>query len=113
MTSDEKLDLILDKISRLDEKVSRIEDRLSRLEDRVSNLEDRVNNLESSFGSYRKETNSRFDKLEFQVSSLQSGQIDIRNELEAVNIKVSETYQIALEAWGTSAENRKWLETTN
>ena len=65
MTSDEKLDLILEKVSTLDE--------------RVSNLE--------------------------------KGQMDIRNELEAVSTKVSETYQVALDAWGTSIENRKWLET--
>ena len=65
MTSDEKLDLILEKVSTLDE--------------RVSNLE--------------------------------KGQMDIRNELEAVSTKVSETYQVALDAWETSIENRKWLET--
>lgn len=53
---------------------------------------------------------SRLDKLESEVSALKVGQTELRKELKEVNIKVTNTYQLALDAWGTSTENRRWLE---
>lgn len=55
----------------------------------------------------------RLDKLESQVSALTVGQIEIRKELKTLDEKVTETYNLALDAWGLSTENRKWLETAN
>ena len=107
MTDSEKLDLILDKVSSHDEKFKSIDEKLNCLDKKVSSLDNRVSSLDNRVSSLDK----RVSNLETQVSSLQSGQIDIRNELDAINKKVSETYQIALDAWGTSVENRKWLET--
>lgn len=52
----------------------------------------------------------RLDKVESQVSALRSGQIETRKEIKEVSIKVSETYALALDSWGQSSENRKWLE---
>ena len=57
--------------------------------------------------------NSRLDKLESEVSALRAGQLDIRKDIKQVDKRVSDTYNLALEAWGTSTENRKWLETAN
>ncbi len=54
--------------------------------------------------------NIRLDRLESEVSGLRIGQMEIRNGLKAVEEKVSETYQLALDAWGNSIENRTWLE---
>lgn len=56
---------------------------------------------------------SELDKLNSQVSALKSGQIELRKELKEVNAKLSDTYNLALDAWGTSIENRKWLESAN
>ena len=53
---------------------------------------------------------NRLDKLESEVSGLKAGQITLRKELREVNHKVSDTYELALEAWGKSTENRNWLE---
>lgn len=53
---------------------------------------------------------NRMDKLESQVSALRAGQLELRKGLKEVEFKVSETYQLALDAWGTSTENRRWLE---
>lgn len=52
----------------------------------------------------------RLEKVESQVSALRSGQIETRKEIKEVSIKVSETYALALDSWGQSSENRKWLE---
>lgn len=57
-----------------------------------------------------KKIDNRLEKVESQVSSLRSGQIEMRKEIKEVTIRVSDTYDLALESWGQGAENRKWLE---
>lgn len=54
--------------------------------------------------------NNRLEKLESEVSGLRTGQIAMRKELKEVHHKVSDTYELALDAWGKSTENRTWLE---
>ena len=48
----------------------------------------------------------RLDKLESEVSALQQN-------IKKVDKRVSDTYDLALEAWGQSTENRSWLEKVN
>lgn len=55
----------------------------------------------------------RLDKVESEVSVLKAGQIEIRKDIQKVDVKVSETYDVALDAWGRSKENRHWLENAN
>ncbi len=64
--------------------------------DRIENRFDRIEN--------------RLDRVESEVSSLKSGQLEIRKGLKEVERKVTGTYDLALEAWGKSTENRRWLE---
>lgn len=52
----------------------------------------------------------RLGKLETQVAALKVEQHNLRKEIKEVDRKVSETYQLALDAWGRSMENRHWLE---
>lgn len=54
---------------------------------------------------------SHLEKLDSQVSALRNGQIETKNEIEDISVKVSETYEIAINAWGQSSENREWLKT--
>ena len=54
--------------------------------------------------------NNHLGKVESQVSALRAGQIELRKEIKEVDIKVGLTYQLALDAWGISTENRKWME---
>lgn len=54
--------------------------------------------------------NTKLEKLEADTSALRSGQLEIRKQLKEVKHKVSDTYDLALDAWGTSTENRNWLE---
>lgn len=85
MTDSEKLDLILTEIS---------------------DLKSNVSNLKSGM----QEVNNRLDKIESEVSALKTGQTDIRKDIKKVDKRVSDTYELALESWGTSTENRSWLE---
>ena len=54
--------------------------------------------------------NNRLDRIESEVSSLQAGQRELKKELREVKDKVTDTYNLALDAWGQSTENRVWLE---
>lgn len=49
------------------------------------------------------------DKMESEISALKAGQSEIRKDIRELDKKISDTYEIALNAWGTSAENRNWL----
>ena len=71
MTENEKLDLILEKISALETELQ--------------------------------ETKQKVGKLEV-------GQSELKRELIKINRKISDTYNLALDALGMSTENREWLE---
>lgn len=80
----------------LDEK---FDEKLKPINSRLDNMESRLDNMDS-----------RLEKLESDVSALRVGQVDIRKELKKVKHKVSDTYDLALDAWGTSTENRNWIQ---
>lgn len=45
-----------------------------------------------------------------KLDKLSLGQLEIRKEIIMLNRKISDTYDVALDALGTSTENRTWLE---
>ena len=47
--------------------------------------------------------NDRLDKIESEV-------LVLKKETRVIKDKVSDTYNLAIEAWGQSTENRTWLE---
>ena len=54
--------------------------------------------------------NNRLDKIESEVSTLKAGQRELKKEIRELKDKVNDTYDLALDAWGQSTENRYWLE---
>ena len=54
--------------------------------------------------------NNRLDKLESEMSAMRAGQMELKKEIREVKHKVNDTYELALDAWGQSTENRVWLE---
>ena len=54
--------------------------------------------------------NNRLDKIESEISALKVGQKELAKEVRKVKDKVNATYDLALETWGQSTENRLWLE---
>ena len=83
----------------IDNRLDGIDDRLDRMDDRLDGMDNRFDRIEN-----------RLDRVESEVSSLKSGQLEMRKELKEVDRKVTGTYDLALEAWGKSTENRRWLE---
>lgn len=54
---------------------------------------------------------SEMQGMKEKIDKLSLGQLEIKKEIYMLNRKISDTYNVALDALGTSAENRKWLET--
>ncbi len=69
-------------------------------------MDERLDGMDNHFDRIE----NRLDRVESEVSSLKSGQLEIRKGLKEVERKVTGTYDLALEAWGKSTENRRWLE---
>ena len=79
-----------------------INNRLDKMDCRFDKMDNRLDKMDS-----------RLDKIESEVSALKIGQTKLEKQIKEVNHKVSETYTLALEAWGTGTENRTWLENAN
>lgn len=83
-----------------------VDNRLEGMDNRLDGMDSRLDGMDNQLNKM----NNRLEKVESQVSALRAGQIEVRKEIKEVDIKVGLTYQLALDAWGTSTENRKWLE---
>lgn len=77
-----------------------MDDKLKPVHDSLDKMNSRLDKVES-----------RLDKLESQTQALQTGQTEIRKELKKVSDRVEDTYNLALESWEKSTENREWLQT--
>ena len=53
---------------------------------------------------------SKMQSMKEKIDKLSMGQLEIKKEIYMLNRKISDTYNVALDALGTSAENRTWLE---
>ena len=54
--------------------------------------------------------NGEMQSMKEKIDKLSLGQLEIKKEIYMLNRKISDTYNVALDALGTSAENRSWLE---
>ena len=70
-----------------------------RLFEKLDNMERKLDKVES-----------RLDKVESRLDNLESGQAEIKKQIYRMDRKISDTYNLALDAWGQGVENRKWLE---
>jgi len=83
-----------------------INDRLDKVDSRLDGVENRLDRVENRLDKVE----NRLDKVESEISALKVGQKELSKELRKVKDKVNATYEIALDAWGQSTENRVWLE---
>ena len=70
-----------------------------RLFEKLDNIESKLDKVEC-----------RLDKVESRLDNLESGQVEIKKQIYRMDRKISDTYNLALDAWGQGVENRKWLE---
>ena len=91
MTENEKLDLILQKISGLDEKVEGIDKRVSGLDEKVDSIDKRVSSLETDMKEVRQQvakTNFVLEnEIRVNIQRVAEGHLDLsRNLHEALRI---------------------------
>lgn len=49
--------------------------------------------------------------MKTKIDKLALGQLAIKKDIYMIERRINDTYNVALDALGMSAENRKWLET--
>ena len=103
---DEKLDKRLTPISaRLDSiehRLDSVELRLDSMEHRLDSVELRLDSMEHRLDS----TEHRLGKLDADIAELKIGQSRITGDLIKLDRKMTDTYNLALDAWGRGVENR-------
>ncbi len=84
----------------------KFDERLTPINTRLDNMDTRLDNMDI-----------RLEKLEADTSALKAGQNkivekqrELRQDIKRLDDKITNTYDLALDAWGTSTENRNWLE---
>lgn len=92
MTDSEKMDLILSKLTNFDERFDKIELEMQGMKSEIKDMKSEIQSMKT-----------KIDKLSL-------GQLEIQKEIYMINRRISDTYNVALDALGTSAENRTWLE---
>ncbi len=86
---DEKLDKRLDPMGK---KLDKIESRLEKVENKVTTIE------------------SRLDRLETDVAAVKKGLTEVLGAQIKMDRRISDIYNLALDAWGQGVENRAWLQ---
>lgn len=89
MTENEKLDLILEKLGKLDrieERLEKVEERLEKVEERLEKVEERLDRLEGSVDELRE----RVDKLDSDIMVVK---LTLENEIRTNIMRVAEGHQ--------------------
>ncbi len=103
---DQKLQPINNELDNINSRLDKMDSRLDGMDSRLDGMDSRLDKMDSRLDKM----DIRLDKIESEVSALHANQIEFNKELKKLDRKVSDTYELALEAWGTSTENRVWLE---
>lgn len=86
MTENEKLDLILQKISGLDEKVEGIDKRVSGLEGKLEGIDKRVSGLDE-----------KMDGIDKRVSSLETDMKEVRQQVTKTNLVLENEIRVNIQ----------------
>ena len=85
--------------ARMEAGFTEISERLGKVEGRLDSVEQRLDRVEQ-----------RLDKLEGDTAALKAGQLSLKKDIKVLEQKVQDTYELALEAWGKSTENRAMIQ---
>lgn len=110
------LEPINNRMDGIDKRLDGIDARLDGMDKRFDGIDERLDGMDKHFDGIDRRLDGieiRVDKIDSEVSALKSGQLEIRRDLKILDRKISDTYELALDAWGQSTENRTWLERGN
>lgn len=100
MTENEKLDLILQKISGLDEKVEGIDKRVSGLDEKVEGIDKRVSSLEGKLEGIDKRVSGldeKMDGIDKRVSSLETDMKEVRQQVTKTNLVLENEIRVNIQ----------------
>ena len=112
-TAGKRLDAIGRRLDGMDARFDAIGRRLDEMDARFDAIGRRLDEMDARFDAIEKRQDRmelRLEKVESDVSALRLGQLEIHKELKRVSARVEDAYNLALEAWGKSTENRNLLE---
>ena len=84
---------------KLDKRLAPIEKKLDKIEGRLDAMEIRLEKVEG-----------RLDRLETDVAAVKKGLTEVRGAQIKIDRRISDIYNLALDAWGQGVENRAWLQ---
>ncbi len=99
MTENEKLDLIL---AGMQDMKAGMQDMKAGMQDMKAEMQDMKAEMQDMKNDVR--------EIRQKVNRLEVAQADIKRELFRIDRKISDTYNLALDAWGQGVENKEWLE---
>ncbi len=110
---DARFDAIGRRLDEMDARFDAIGRRLDEMDARFDAIGRRLDEMDARFDAIEKRQDRmelRLEKVESDGSALRHGQLEIHKELKRVSDSSGSTYNLALDAWGKSTENRNLLE---
>lgn len=99
MTDSEKLDFLIDEMKEMRTDMTTIKADMVNMKADMADMKTDMANMKADMA-----------ELKLRVTRLESSQSAMKLELLRIDRKISDTYNLALDAWGSSVENRAWLE---
>lgn len=99
MTDSEKLDLLISEIQGMKSEMQDMKGEIQGMKGEMQDMKGEMQGMKGEMQDMKK-----------KIDKLAVGQLEIKKEIYMLNRKIMDTYNVALDALGTSAENRTWLE---
>nr|WP_296488885.1 hypothetical protein [uncultured Acetatifactor sp.] len=103
---EKKLDKIEGRLDAIETRLDKVEGRLDAMETRLDKVEGRLDAMEIRL----EKVEGRLDRLETDVAAVKKGLTEVRGAQIKIDRRISDIYNLALDAWGQGVENRAWLQ---
>lgn len=102
MTDSQKLDLILSELTDMKGEINGFK---TEVFGEINGLKDETARMNGEINGFKDE----MARMNGEINGLKNGQYSIRKDLRNISNRLEDTYQLALEAWGNTIENRELL----
>ena len=87
MTMDEKLDLILEKVTNLETRVGNLETRMDSMEAKMSTMEAKMSTMEAEMSAMK----AKMSTMEAKMSTMEAEMITIKTKMDTMAVGLSQT----------------------
>ncbi len=103
MTAFEKL--VLEKFERLDKRFDKHDQDIAMLKEGQQEINQKIQRMDAKI----EQMDSKIQKMDGKIQQMEVKINDMDDTIREMNEKLEKTYEIALDAWGHSVENRKLI----